>query len=343
LITHVVRRFLDTTYRAITDLHWSVLALIVLTHASVSWMALSWMGETGLRPLDEFVYWYATTAYTVGYGDLSPTTHLGRLFTALFVFPGAIAAFTTAVAKLVGDAAERFRRRRTGKGDYSRMDSGIVLIGYNADRTPKLIDELLADAGHDQLVLMTRKALEDPDPRVRFVKAQSLTSADDLRRAGVETARSIAIYADSDAETLTAALAATSLARQAHVVCWFEAAETAGLLRQHCPQVECIVAAGPEMVSRSVRDPGASQVISALTSNLDRGATLYAMAWPQPETGFRVAAEAFLQQGATLLAVQGQNDNSPTFNPGHTRPVRQGDRLYYVASQRLSPTSMAAG
>lgn len=343
MLTHFVRRFLNTTYRAISDLHWSVLLGIVLIHAGASWLVLDALGEEGLRPIDQFVYWYASTAYTVGYGDLSPQTHAGRLFTALVVFPGAIAAFTTAVAKLIGDAAERFRRRRSGKGDYRRMDRCIVLIGFNEARTPKMIDELLADPEQDRLVLMTRKTLDDPDPRVRYVKALALTSAEDLKRAGVETAHSIAIYADSDSETLAAALAVTALNKDAHIVCWFEESEPAGLLRQHCPQVECIVAAGPEMVSRSVRDPGASQVISALTSNLDESATLYALKWNRAETGLKVAAEAFLAQGATLLAVHAAGQLQPAFNPGHASPVRTGDRLYYVAAGRLSGESLGAG
>lgn len=343
MLTHIVRRFLNTAYRAITDLHWTVLAAIVLAHAGASWLVLAALGESGLRPLDEFIYWYASTAYTVGYGDLSPQTHAGRVFTALFVFPGAIAAFTTAVAKLVGDAAERFRRRRTGKGDYRRMTPGIVLIGFNPARTPKMIDELLADPEQDHVVLLTRKTLDDPDPRVRYVKAIALTSADDLRRAGVASARSIAIYADSDSETLAAALAVTALAPEAHIVCWFEEAEPAGLLRQHCPRVECIVAAGPEMVSRSLRDPGASQVITALTSNLDEGATLYGMKWRHADTGFKAAAEAFLARGATLLAIQSGADREPVFNPDHASPVRAGDRLYYVASTRIAGDSLAAG
>ena len=133
-----------------------------------------------------FFYWYATTAYTVGYGDLSPGTDLGRLITAIWVFPGAIAAFTTVVAKVLGAIGDIWRLRRAGKGDYSRMTDTIVLIGYHPARTAKMIEELCSDLNPDQtLVLLTRQAVTDLDSRIRYVQTESLTSVAALTRAGV--------------------------------------------------------------------------------------------------------------------------------------------------------------
>lgn len=346
LFASLVRRWADRAYHAVADLHWSVLAGAVAVHAAGSWALLAAAGEPKLTTPVDFLYWYATTAYTVGYGDVSPQTPAGRLVTALVVFPGAIAAFTTVVAKSLNGMGEFWRRRRNGKGDFARMSDTIVLVGFDPERTPKMIAELHADpALRSRVVLLTRKEIADPDERVRYVRAQSLTSPAELKRAGVENAARVAIYADTDAETLSAALAVVALSPAAHVVCYFQDDDNAELLKLHCPEVECVVAPGAELVVRSVQDPGASRVLGALISHLDRSATLFSVEWPAgPSTTFRAAVEAFLDQGATLLACRRAGEPEPCFNPSSEAPIAPGDKLFYVADHRvrLAPAKAAA-
>jgi len=60
--------------------------------------------------IDAF-YFSVTTLTTVGYGDLAPTTSIGKLFTVGYIFSGLglIAGFINAIA------AENLSRRRTGR------------------------------------------------------------------------------------------------------------------------------------------------------------------------------------------------------------------------------------
>jgi voltage-gated potassium channel len=337
-------RLFDRAFHAMADLHWTMLVLLIAVHATVTWLLLALAGEAKLQEASAFLYWYATTAYTVGYGDLSPQTATGRLVTALWVFPGAIAAFTTVVAKVLGAIGDIWRLRRAGKGDYSKMTASIVLIGYHPARTPKMIDELCADLSPDQtLVLLTRQALTDLDGRIRYVQSESLTSTAALTRAGVPQASRVLIFTDSDSDTLSATLAAAALVPPtAHVVCHFEDEDHARLIDQHCPEVEVILSAGPQLVARACKDPGASQVISALTSHLDEGATLFSLAWgAEPPRPFGALARRLLEGGATLLAIQSARDTTPTFNPPMDRLVEDGDRLFYVASARVAAASLA--
>lgn len=337
-------RLFDEAFHAMADLHWTLLFLLIGLHAVSTWVLFVLFGETELTAPATFFYWYATTAYTVGYGDLSPASDGGRLITALWVFPGAIAAFTTVVAKVLAAIGEVWRLRRAGKGDYSRMTQSIVLIGHHAARTPKMIAELCSDLSHDQtLVLLTRQTLTDIDSRVRYVQSESLTSTEALTRAGVREASRVLVFTDSDSDTLAATLAATALApASAHVVCYFEDEDHARLIDQHCPEVEVILSAGPELVARACKDPGASQVISALTSHLDASATLFSLKWPdRAARPFGDLARVLLDRGATLLAIQPGQDTRPTFNPSAARPVEPGDRLFYVASNRLDASAIA--
>jgi voltage-gated potassium channel len=333
----------DRAFHAMADMHWRMLGVLILFHAISSWFLLAVAGEAELRPLTTFVYWYATTAYTVGYGDLSPQGAAGRLITSVWVFPGAIAAFTTVVAKVLGAIGDIWRARRAGRGDYSKMTETIILIGYHPTRTPKMIGELCAELNATQtLVLMTRRIIADLDSRVRYVQSESLTSSDGLARAGAATASRILVYADNDSDTLTATLAASAVAPStAHIVCFFEDADSARLLAQHCPHVEIVLSSGPEMLARSARDPGSSQVISALTSQLDESATLFSLKWQGAAQSVGKLTQGLLQHRATLLAHQPQSADAPRFNPPAETAVEDGDRLFYVSSARLDQARLA--
>ncbi len=328
---------MDRLHLAVAELHWWVLAAAAATHATLSWLLLALDGESKIVAPVEFLYWYATTAYTVGYGDLSPQTSAGRLVTAIFVFPGAIAIFTTIVAKSLTAMGDFWRRRREGRGDYRRMTDTTVVIGFIPDQTPKMIDELYAEASGKRVVLITRKELAEPDDRVLYIRARTLTDPAELQRAGVHNASRVAIYTDNDPDTLAAALAVSGVNETAHVVCYFQDHHAANLLRLHCPQVEAIIAPGPEMVVRAVQDPGASRVLNALISHLDASATLYCAQWRGGRAAtIGEAARRLHEQDATLLAWQAADAEQPSFDVRSHTDLPAGARLFYVAQQRLA-------
>lgn len=329
-LSNLLRRL----YFAVSDLHWTVLGLALVLHMLLSWSLLAWAGEPDLRPVASFVYWYATTASTVGYGDLSPKSDVGRLLTAFLIYPGAIAAFTTIIAKSFAGLSASWRRRRVGLGDYREVSRAVVLVGYDPDRTPRMIDELVADAHHGQnIVLLATNELDNHDERFRYVRARSLSAPDDLARAGLAHAERVVVFAGSDAETLTAALAITAINQGGHIVCFFHHAENARLLTAHCPQVEAVLAPSVELVVKALKDPGSSQLLAQLVSHTDAGATLFSM--PASAAGtFRQMAEHLLGRGAILLATARGGDCAHlSFDvAGQVSP---GDRLFYVASERL--------
>ncbi len=333
----LLRRAADRLHFAVAELHWWVLAAAAAAHASASWLILALDGEAKIIAPVEFLYWYATTAYTVGYGDLSPQTSAGRLATAIFVFPGAIAIFTTIVAKSLTAMGDFWRRRREGRGDYGRMTDTTVLIGFIPEQTPKMIDELHAEASGGRVVLITRKEIADLDERVLYIRARALTDPAELRRAGVPSARRVAIYTDNDPDTLAAALAVSGINETAHVVCYFQDHHAAELLRLHCPQVEAIIAPGPELVIRAVQDPGASRVLNALISHLDESATLFCAEWRGGSAAtINEAAKRLHAKDATLLAWQAADAVQPSFDVRSGADLPVGARLFYVAQRRLS-------
>ena len=322
-------------YHAVGDLHWTVLTFILLLHMLASWQLLRAAGEADLSPPPNFLYYYATTAATVGYGDLTPKSDVGRMVTSFFIFPGAIAAFTTVVAKAFGALSASWRRRRQGGGDYARMTGGTVLVGYDPDRTPRMIDELVAD-GARNIVLLATQELDNDDERFRYVRARSLTAPADLARAGVAGAAKVVVFACTDAETLSAGLAVTATNNNGgHIVCFFQDEENARLLTAHCPEVEVVLARSVELVVKALNDPGSSHLLAQLVSHTDAGATLFSMTATRGGP-FREAADALASRGAILLATAPAADRT-AFRFDVRGTVAAGDRLFYVAADRLAP------
>ncbi|HEY0115099.1 MAG TPA: ion channel [Allosphingosinicella sp.] len=341
-----LKALLTKLYHAITDLHWWVLLVFLLCHMVATWLLMYFVGEEPeFERLPTFIYWYATTASTIGYGDVTPKTDVGRLINALFVYPGAIAAFTTIVTKAIASGSARVRRARIGMGDYRELTHAIVLVGHDPERTPRMIDELCADAeAGQQIILLTRKEFENDDPRVRYVRARSLTSHSDLARAGVPDADRVIVFAGSDNDTLAAGLAIADINRRGHIVCYFEDEEIARLLTSHCENVEVVMAPAVELVVRAVKDPGSSQLLSDLLSHTDAGMTLFSMTWSGgAPIAFRTMAERMMGLGAVLVsyrpagatAVQG----AFRYAQGDVGP---GDRLFYIAGERLRPEALGA-
>ncbi|KQT34979.1 hypothetical protein ASG29_02235 [Sphingomonas sp. Leaf412] len=325
--------FLRRLYLAASDLHPGVLAGLLVVHMAASYAALALAGEPDLTPPTAFLYWYATTASTVGYGDLSPKGPAGRLVTILFVMPGAIALFTAGIARVFAGLSGRWRRRRMGLGRYSMMRGHTVLVGFDAERTPRMIAEILADAPGAEIVLVATQPLDGDATTHRFVHAGALTSADDLARAGIDRAARVVVYAPSDAETLAATLAVTAANAAGHVVCFLRDRYAARLLSVHCPQVEVVVTPAAELVVKALNDPGASRLIAQLASHTDEGATLYATTARTVET-FDAAAARLRAAGAVLVATCAAGGASPVFDPAAT--VASGDRLFYIARGRIS-------
>ena len=317
-----------------------MLFAFLVGHMVLVWVMMNFVGEEReLQRLPTFIYWYATTASTIGYGDLSPKTDAGRLINAFIVYPGAIAIFTGIITKAIAGVSDRLRRARAGMGDYREVRHAIVLVGHDPVRTPRMIEELCADAEPDQeLILLTTDAFDNVDPRIRYVRAGSLTSRSDLERAGVADADRVIIFAGSDNDTLAAGLAIADLNARGHIVCYFEDEAVARLLTSHCPNVDAVLAPAVELVVKAVKDPGASHLLADLVSATDQGMTLFSMDWRGGATPFRDLSNRLLDRDAVLVAYRSAGVGA--FH--YAGEVSPGDRFFYVAGQRLRPDAVGA-
>ena len=333
--------FFKKLHLRLLSLTWLALASSVILHFSLSWLMLLHAGDNGLTDPKVFWYFYTTTASTVGYGDLSPTSLLGRVYTTFWVIPGGIVLFAAFLAKLSHRFINFWRKSMQGRADYSMLENHIVILGWHEEKTRHMIKLILGDEKSDQwdIVLCATQDMENPCPdEIKFVRGSTLTHQDILSRAAITTAKQVIINADTDAETLAISLAVSALRSAAYIVAYFDSQSMAELLKAHCPTAECISTISAEMLVRSAQDPGSSRVQTQLLSTLS-GPTQFSIQIPDNFSciNFWQLFYAFKQQyDATVLGLANTaNGNDLILNPTTNYPVNAGQTVYFMASKRL--------
>ncbi|WP_222909006.1 ion channel [Pseudomonas sp. DNDY-54] len=317
---------------------WVGLMFALCVHAGVSYLGLRLFGEANLTDLRTFIYFYFTTALTVGYGDLSPQTAGGRLFVSTWLMIGGIALLTAVIGKTTNSAIELWRKGMKGKGTFATCTGHTVVVGWEGAVSERVIELLHEDeTSNDHLIVICDTTLEEnPMPgKAEFIRGESLSSAALLQRAGVKGAERTLVRTGSDDMTLAVVLTINQLEPIGHVVAHFSSSETAQLARSYAPKLECTSSMAIEMLVRSSQDPGSSVIINELLS-VGRGATQYRLQLPD---SFESTVGALYKQlkdshNATLIGYRAEGQTQPSINPANDTPVRGGE-LFYIAAARL--------
>ncbi len=93
----------------------TIFMLVVFTIVIIlgSMMYLIEKGQNGFDSIPDSIYWAIVTITTVGYGDISPVTPLGKLFASLIMFIGyAIIAVPTGIVTSEMTAAMRHKKEQ---------------------------------------------------------------------------------------------------------------------------------------------------------------------------------------------------------------------------------------
>jgi voltage-gated potassium channel len=310
-----------------------------------SWLAMSLAEPSGSDIVAARDYWwyFIVTAATVGYGDLFPTSTGGRLVGA-YVIVGGIVTLTLLFTSLADYVSNLKDKRMRGAIDVDLHDH-VVLLGYTAGRTERILKELTAE-GRLHIVLC---AFEDDVPSnpvpeqhaVHFVRGD-LTRAELMSRAGVARARTAVVDGRDDNETLAIAVAVDHAAPDIHLVAALRDLTRREQLSYVNPHVQCVQWHMPFLLTEEATDPGITQVYTDLMTSGGHGNT-YSMTLPAGSSLSTVGdCQTWLGQtfGATLLAVR--REGELTVSAPWTTPVGPGTTLYYVASRRIDPARLTA-
>jgi voltage-gated potassium channel len=110
----LVRRFFRAFFRSLKDPQFHALTLLIVTLLGSG--TLFYHSVEHWSVLDSF-YFTVVTLATVGYGDFTPQTTLGKIFTVLYIFVGVgtLLSFITVVARNALEQDFFYKRQEKSK------------------------------------------------------------------------------------------------------------------------------------------------------------------------------------------------------------------------------------
>jgi voltage-gated potassium channel len=323
------------------SLKWYSVVLIGIAYAASVWLGLVIAGEDRLTAWPDFIYWLAVTTSTIGYGDFSPATTVGKLWVSFYVIPCGLSLFALTIGRLATWTSQHWFKGVKGLKELN-LKNHILVIGWNGSRTLNLLKLLLAEnADTNQpktITLCVTVDIESPMPgKIEFIKALSFTDASDMERACIKTAAIIIIDNPSDDMTMTTALYCQQQNPTAYLIAYFADEALASLLKKQCPNIECTPSVGVEMLVKAAFDPGSSALHQELL-NATFGQSQYSIVYPegQASTPMRALFMGFKERyDATIIGVAKEHKGKIQINPDLNVAIAPGSILYYVADQRL--------
>ena len=280
------------------------------------------------------LYVATQTVTTVGYGDLTPQTSLGRAFSTVFMLVAVgvvLYALTSTVhsivqLQLLATFGERRRSRK-----MSKLQNHYIVCG--AGRVGARLINTLSTAGEDFVVIET-----DPVRVSELAESGVVTLARDatlettLQEAGVTRARGLAACLPDDADNVYVVLTARGLNSQLHIVA--RAAEEqaeAKLIRAGANRVVAPTILGGHRLAVALTKPAVGDFIDSLTVN-----TL-GLVFEQLEVGANSAVvgkklkDTKIRSELDIVVVSiRRSDGEMVFNPSGETIIAAGDILIAI-------------
>lgn len=275
------------------------------------------------------IYYSTVSVTTTGYGDIRPESDTARLLTTLLVTPARVLFLIVLVGTTLEVLAEGARSAyRVGRW-RDRVRDHALICGFGT-KGRSAAKSLLAH-GHaaEQIVVVESSptAREEATELGLTVVNGDASSADVLRAAGVERARSVVVAPNRDDTAVLVTLTARELNPGATIVASVREEENAHLLRQS-GATSVIVSSGAagRLLGLATQSPRLVDVLEDLLSVGD-GLDLTERDVRPEEVG-RPAVEC---ADETPVVGVVRNGRVIPFDGDQAREVREGDRLVLLA------------
>jgi voltage-gated potassium channel len=285
----------------------------------------------GWNAFDAF-YMTITTVTTVGYGEIHPLSHLGRLFNSGIIIVGVatvLYSFSFLMARLVeGDLPERWARRRRARM-LDELTQHFIICGFGR------IGQIIAQEFSRQavpFVIVERDAARMKgaiDAGYLAVEADA-SSEQALKRIGIERARGFIAAVSTDAENVYAVLTARLLGPNLFIIGRAETEDgKVKLLRAGCDRVLSPYQIGGLQLAQTALRPAVVDFVQLATSsdNMDLNMEQVQIT-PGSELAGKTIIEAGLRQrfGVVVVGIQ-RASGAMEFNPAPEIAMHDGDFL----------------
>lgn len=279
------------------------------------------------------LYVTAQTVTTVGFGDLTPRTTLGRAFAVVFMMVSVgivLYALTSTVQTIVH--SELFAKYGHSR-KMSKMRDHFIICG--AGRVGSHLVRGLRAANGTFLVIESDSAkvealMDDGIP----VLARDATLEETLREAGVEHARGLAACLPDDADNVYVVLTARDLNPKLHIVA--RAAEEqaeAKLIRAGANRVVAPTIIGGHRMAMALTKPAVGDFLDSITANhLELGFEQLEVDPVSKLVGRKLRETVIRSELNVVIVSIRRNDGEIIFNPSGETRIEGGDMLIAIGN-----------
>lgn len=280
------------------------------------------------------VYWAITTV--IGSGDASYVHSPGGYVIGWLLAFFGVAIVASLTAATVGIVIDFLLKEGQGMNAAGYRDH-IVVCGWNAT-SRELIQELQGDEFTTKVVLIHDAERCPAGNGVYYVRGD-YTSADDLRRAGIEEAASAIVFPadgsnEADMRSILAVLTIESLAPGVHTVAEVNnPAHVDHFTRAGVDEVLVTSRLASRLLARSALYPGLTGVVADIVAG-GEGSELYSVVLPEEYAGLTVdAASARLRADHRATLVSVMRGTTTITNPPADLVIADGDAAVVIAEE----------
>lgn len=181
--------------------------------------------------LVDATYMTIITISTVGFTEVKPLSHPGRIFTSFYIlmnlgiFAYVVSVFSTYLFE--GKLKSIFRDYISVK-EISKMKNHVIVCGFG--RNGKQACEELQKSDKDFIIIELDKAMREIIPEKMKAYIGDATKDENLKEVGIDRASSIIITTPSDASNVFITLTARHLNPKLHIISRASNPETEGKL-----------------------------------------------------------------------------------------------------------------
>ena len=293
-------------------------------------------------PFIDTYYYIITTATTVGYGDISPSTVVGKIISTIYMILS-----ITILGILMGKVAEHmiYINNKIRRGLYKMRDGvDLLIVGYpNDDKMRELVMELRGDTRFDDEVILninnvidSKKSWMD-EMDVYFIKGLA-SNQEVLEHANILNVKQALILSNdmsdinSDDFTIASCAMIKKINPKVHVI--VEKVRNDATLFEVVGADIIVDAASSSLLAQEILDPGAIELGDAIFSNSTEG-TQYNILYNGEDSTWEEIAISILKSGA--IAEGFRNEGEKRFNllPSLGDLVKKGSLVKYRANSKL--------
>lgn len=318
-----------------------VLLFIVVSSILLLGSTLFFFVERGTNdaiktPFDS-LYWIIVTMSTVGYGDISPATAMGRLIAIVIMFVGVsfMGLFSATVASGI---VERNIKGGMGMLDVD-LEGHVVVCGWNHNAY-RLVENIIESQKNKKIVILANLPNKPIDNKnVYFVKGDP-TNEVDLHRANIEKAETAIVLLDTSSGNLESADARTILTTLAietinsDVYTCAEIQDSKNLPHLRNARVDEVITSGEfsgRLMAHTAVSHGISKVISEILTR-NEGSDLQKVSLPDEFAGesFDDLFKQFRDKENSIILVAIERNNEVFVNPKRGFIIKDGDNAILI-------------